>query len=436
MGRLRSALIAATLVSCTRSSGNSVEQVVPGPDFTAGVKNVTVPEGRDVTLSCSVVRLGSHKVAWIHYDRSAILTVQNNVITRNPRIGVSHDGHSVWNLHIKDVERSDEGQYMCQINTARAKTRLGNLHVVVPPRIVDSLSSSDMVQTEGSNVTLECVASGSPEPEVVWRREDARQIRIAKNTTAEEVTGPILRLWKVSRMDMGAYMCIAKNGVPPAVSKRIELGIDFTPMIWVPAQLVGVYHGDAVTLTCFVEAHPASLNYWEKDGVMIHQDDEHNTTQERGTPQYKVEMKLTILSAGTDNFGKYSCVAKNPRGQTDGSITLYARAPPTTVAPPTTPTTTSSFTYKVLFPENKPGGLQGENLDADVSNEVDMDRKERRRQRNREKKRRNQRFTTESYDELYAVPFSGHPDLLLPSLTSLLLPLLIHNFWTIFSEHM
>jgi len=403
-------LIAATLVSVTRSSGNSVEQVVPGPDFTAGVKNVTVPEGRDVTLSCSVVRLGSHKVAWIHYDRSAILTVQNNVITRNPRIGVSHDGHSVWNLHIKDVERSDEGQYMCQINTARAKTRLGNLHVVVPPRIVDSLSSSDMVQTEGSNVTLECVASGSPEPEVVWRREDARQIRIAKNTTAEEVTGPVLRLWKVSRMDMGAYMCIAKNGVPPAVSKRIELGIDFTPMIWVPAQLVGVYHGDTVTLTCFVEAHPASLNYWEKDGVMIHQDDQHNTTQERGTPQYKVEMKLTILSARADNFGKYSCVAKNPRGQTDGSITLYARAPPTTVAPPTTPTTTSSFTYKVLFPENNPGGLKGEDLDADVSNKVDQDRKERRRQRNREKKRRNQRLTTESYDDLYAVPqFSGQP---------------------------
>ena len=43
---------------------------------------------------------------------------------------MSHDGHSVWNLHIRDVERSDEGQYMCQINTARAMTRLGNLHVV------------------------------------------------------------------------------------------------------------------------------------------------------------------------------------------------------------------------------------------------------------------------------------------------------------------
>ncbi len=40
------------------------------------------------------------------------------------------------------------------------------------------------------------------------------------------VEGPVLRLYRVSRLDMGAYMCIARNGVPPAVSKRIHLGID------------------------------------------------------------------------------------------------------------------------------------------------------------------------------------------------------------------
>ena len=62
----------------------------------------------------------------------------------------------------------------------------------MPPRIVDSLSSSDMVQTEGSNVTLECVASGSPEPEVVWRREDAREITIDKNTTGQSGVGEVV----------------------------------------------------------------------------------------------------------------------------------------------------------------------------------------------------------------------------------------------------
>ena len=36
---------------------------------------------------------------------------------------------------------------------------------------------------------------------------------------------PTLRLQKVSRRDMGAYLCIASNGVPPSVSKRIELKV-------------------------------------------------------------------------------------------------------------------------------------------------------------------------------------------------------------------
>ena len=69
-------------------------------------------------------------MAWIHLDRSAILTVDKQVITRNARIGVSHEGRHTWNLHIRDVQRSDAGAYMCQINTAKAKTRMGHLSVV------------------------------------------------------------------------------------------------------------------------------------------------------------------------------------------------------------------------------------------------------------------------------------------------------------------
>ena len=127
----------------------------------------------------------------------------------------------------------------------------------------------------------------------------------------------------------------------------------------------------------------------------------------------QVEMKLTIRRAGEPHFGKYTCVAKNPRGQTDGSITLYggclkilsisryilwrhctikthsthirakvsltitnspigiffkfglcfvfvARAPPTTTTPLTTPTTTSTtlLTYKVHLQEKQQGNIQ------------------------------------------------------------------------------
>ena len=78
-------------------------------------------------------------------ERSAILTVQNHIITRNPRISVSHDQHHTWNLHIANVQESDRGGYMynhqyylknhnnlfrCQINTATAKVRVGYINVV------------------------------------------------------------------------------------------------------------------------------------------------------------------------------------------------------------------------------------------------------------------------------------------------------------------
>lgn len=37
--------------------------------------------------------------------------------------------------------------------------------------------------------------------------------------------GEVLKLTKISRSEMGSYLCIASNGVPPSVSKRISLNI-------------------------------------------------------------------------------------------------------------------------------------------------------------------------------------------------------------------
>jgi len=310
-------------------AGATVDGSGGEPDFLPGGKNVTtVPEGRDVVLSCSVRNLGSHKVAWFHYDRMAVLTLQDKVMTGNPRIGVSHDGVGVWNLNIKDVKRTDEGRYMCTINTDPAKTWLVKLHVEVPPRILDNLSSSNMVQKEGANVSLECVAEGSPEPIIVWRRNDGKPINLSKNESVKEVVGPMLKLWKVSRMDMGAYLCSARNGVAPAASKQILLGIDFPPMLRVPEQLIAVYDGDSATLNCFVEAHQPYLNYWEKDGMIIHPSDKFMMSQLRGPPPYKVNMSLVISRVDKQDFGKYKCVAKSSRGQTDGTITLYGSVIP------------------------------------------------------------------------------------------------------------
>ena len=40
------------------------------------------------------------------------------------------------------------------------------------------------------------------------------------------VSGEVLEIARVSRLHMGAYLCIASNKVPPSVSKRVVLKVD------------------------------------------------------------------------------------------------------------------------------------------------------------------------------------------------------------------
>jgi hypothetical protein len=101
--------------------------------------------------------------------------------------------------------------------------------------------------------------------------------------------------------------------------------VSVPPMLWIPHQLVGAPLGYSVTLECFTEAHPTSLNYWTReDGHMIHDSRKYRAENTVGSPSYKTHMKLTISNIQERDYGTYKCVAKNPRGETDGTIRLYS----------------------------------------------------------------------------------------------------------------
>ncbi|XP_066595963.1 opioid-binding protein/cell adhesion molecule homolog [Prorops nasuta] len=294
------------------------------PNFKEPIANVTASVGREAILSCVVQDLGQYKVAWLRVDTQTILTIASHVITKNHRITVSHGDYRTWFLHIHAVRESDRGWYMCQLNTDPMKSQIGYLEVVVPPDILDHETSTDMVVREGSNVTLQCAATGSPAPSITWRREDGQLIQLG-NGNGEgvmSVKGPQLSIVKVNRLHMGTYLCIASNGVPPIVSKRISLIVHFAPMISVPNQLVGAQEGDVMTLECKSEAYPKSINYWTRDNnEIIAQGDKYEPQLVDNA--YRVHMKLTIRSITAADFGSYKCVSRNSLGDTDGSIKIY-----------------------------------------------------------------------------------------------------------------
>lgn len=91
---------------------------------------MTVPVGREAVLTCLVHDLGTYKVAWLRVDTQTILTIQNHVITKNHRIGITYTEKRIWQLRIRDVKETDRGWYMCQINADPMKSQVGFLEVV------------------------------------------------------------------------------------------------------------------------------------------------------------------------------------------------------------------------------------------------------------------------------------------------------------------
>uniref|UniRef100_A0A2S2QQ49 Lachesin n=1 Tax=Sipha flava TaxID=143950 RepID=A0A2S2QQ49_9HEMI len=292
------------------------------PKFSDRMNNLTVTVGRDAILECVVESLSTYKVAWLRVDTQTILSIQTLVVTKNDRMEVTHTDHRVWRLHIRNVRPSDRGFYMCQINTDPMKNQIAYLDVVVPPDILDYPTSSDMVVHEGSNVTLQCAATGYPNPTITWRREDNHNIVISNSLTVAVVDSPTLTFHRVTRQHMGSYLCIASNGVPPTVSKRITLIVHFAPMVWIQNQLVGAFEGDRLSMECHVEAFPKSINYWSSEnGNLLTQGDNYDTSFKEST--YKIEMRLSINQIKEEHFGTYHCVSKNSLGATDGTIKVY-----------------------------------------------------------------------------------------------------------------
>ncbi|XP_076053499.1 lachesin-like [Oratosquilla oratoria] len=292
------------------------------PKFLEAIPNMNVTKGRDVSIPCMVDNIGEYKVAWMHIDRKMLLAIDETVITLIPRFYVTRDDPRTWTLHISDVQPDDSGYYVCQVNMVPMINQVGYLQVVVPPRFLDEESSQSHVAVpESSRVRLVCRAEGKPAPTISWKREDGKALLTARGKNAQYVESEELVLESVQREDMGAYICIASNKVPPSISKRVVLDVNFQPVITVPNQLVGAPLGTSVTLECKVDAFPKAVHYWRFNSQLLINSTKQETQESR--KGYTTTMKLIIHDLKTADFGTYVCGAKNSLGETEGTVRLY-----------------------------------------------------------------------------------------------------------------
>ncbi len=72
--------------------------------------------------------ISCNQIGWVKTDSKAIQAIHDHVITQNSRVWVSNNDQSTWNLHIKNVQEEDRGEYMCQVNTDPMKSQVRYLN--------------------------------------------------------------------------------------------------------------------------------------------------------------------------------------------------------------------------------------------------------------------------------------------------------------------
>ena len=253
--------------------------------------------------------------------------MHDNVITENKFVSVAGDFKTTFELIIRKVNKNDRGVYMCQINTNPMIAKSAALDVQIPPEITNS--SDDLVIKLGSPAKLVCHADGIPRPRIIWRREDKRNLKVKDKKGAikvfDEYTGSTLVVPKVTKEDMGAYLCIANNGVAPSRSKRVYVYVQYAPTARVLGDTnVGFDEGRALRLGIHADGFPIPMVTWYKNGYALSSND-RVSIKEKTNSSRSVTSVLMVNRADRGFEGNYECNITNSFGGIALRIRTYSK---------------------------------------------------------------------------------------------------------------
>ncbi|XP_069941739.1 titin-like isoform X5 [Cherax quadricarinatus] len=197
----------------------------------------------------------------------------------------------------------------------------------MPARFVAPLQG--VITKEGSQVTLECIIDGFPDPSVTWTHnggplsEDA-QVKTHLNKTAVIIP-------RVNQSHSGHYTCLIENetGSAQCTCDVIVKKTQFPPVISKRLQPAVVGVNERLHLEIDVTGTPSPDVSWTKDGQPIRASD-HIALKSEGTRHL-----LVIQLAEPGDSGRYGVIASNPAGRAESLADVMVtqlildKAPPT-----------------------------------------------------------------------------------------------------------
>jgi hypothetical protein len=96
----------------------------------SAIINVTAILGQSAFLPCVVRNIGTYNILWLRVRDGDVLAFDDMLITQDPRFKLIKKSRNESNLLIQNVKLNDVGEYLCQINTEKTKSKTVHLNIL------------------------------------------------------------------------------------------------------------------------------------------------------------------------------------------------------------------------------------------------------------------------------------------------------------------
>ncbi|XP_015912285.1 cell adhesion molecule Dscam1 [Parasteatoda tepidariorum] len=265
----------------------------------------TVDVGKTAIFTCNVSGHPVHIISW-RKDMVPVLSSR--------RISVSRE-----ELRISPVEREDRGMYQCFVYNDKESVQDAAQLVLgdVAPVLKHTFEPSTV--EPGSPLSLKCIASGNPLPQVTWTLDDLQipdhmRFSVGDYVTSRAEVVSFVNISSLRVEDGGVYRCLATNEIG-SLSHSAKINVIGPPFVRIMKDIAAV-EGEVLNVRCPVAGYPVEEVYWEKNGRRI----PFNHRQRGFKNGTLIIREIDRRSDG----GEYRCIARNSQGQ-KGERTLNIR---------------------------------------------------------------------------------------------------------------
>ncbi|KAK2856683.1 hypothetical protein Q5P01_005418 [Channa striata] len=296
-------------------------------------EKIALPEGNTAYIHCTATGAPQPVIRWItpggiQLTSSQFVTGHNLIVFPN------------GTLHIEGLGLENAGTYECSASNGVASSRRTvtlsikrNLFTLFSKARI-TLSSPQITDVAyGSMLLLNCVATGNPDPRIIWRTPSKKLVdaQYSFDPRIKVFSNGSIIIQSMTDKDSGDYLCVARNKMG---DDYVLLGVN---VLTRPAKIEQklqqssqevVYGGD-LKVDCVASGVPNPEISWAlPDGTMVNLAKQRDSLSRGRSRRYVVFENGTLYfnDVGMPEEGDYTCYAMNQLGKDEMKIRVKVKA--------------------------------------------------------------------------------------------------------------